>query len=259
MSVRVPDKKIIAVIIAYNAERTIRQTYDDIPKDWVDEILIGDDCSQDETFKVASTLQGVKAIRHAKNQHMGGNQTILYDRALEMGADIVVLLHGDNQFDPHKLPDMVRPIVAGEADAVLGSRILGQLTKEGGMPLWKFFGNNLLNFIQNCAFRLQLTDYATGYKAYSRKVLETIPYHRNRRDFIFDEEFNAQIVHFGFRLAQVPIPTKYFDEASTVNFRQSVHYGIFTVWTVLKYRLFLWGLMKPAFLLPKDGQAAAPR
>ena len=252
MSVRVPDKKIIAVIIAYNAEKTIRATYDDIPKDWVDEIIIGDDCSHDQTFEIARQLHGVKAIRHAKNQHMGGNQKILYDQALELGADVVVLLHGDNQFDPQKLPDMVRPILAGEADAVLGSRILGNLTQEGGMPLWKFVGNNFLNFIQNCAYRLQLTDYATGYKAYHRKVLETIPYHRNRRDFIFDEEVNTQIVHFGFRLAQVPIPTKYFDEASTVNFRQSVHYGVLTVWTALKYRLLLWGVLQPKFLMPKE-------
>lgn len=251
MSLRVPEKKIFAVIIAYNAEKTIRQTYDEIPKDWVDEILIGDDASQDGTFKIASQLKGAKAVQHAKNQHMGGNQKIMYDRALAMGADIVVLLHGDNQFDPKKLPEMVRPIVAGEADAVLGSRILGHLTKEGGMPLYKFFGNNFLNFIQNCAYRLQLSDYATGYKAYSRKVLETIPYHVNRRDYIFDEEVNTQIVHFGFRFAEVPIPTKYFAEATTVNFWQSMHYGMFTVWTVLKYRLMLWGLMKPKFLMPK--------
>lgn len=252
MSVRVPDQKIVAVIIAYNAAKTIRATYDDVPKDWVDEIIIGDDCSHDDTFEIARSLHGVTAIRHPTNQHMGGNQKLLYDKALELGADVVVLLHGDNQFDPKKLPDMVRPILAGEADAVLGSRILGKQTQEGGMPFWKFIGNNLLNSVQNIAYDLQLSDYATGYKAYHRRVLETIPYHRNRRDFIFDEEVNTQIVHFGFRLVQVPIPTKYFAEASTVGFLQSVHYGVFTVWTALEYRLMRWGLIHPKFLMPKD-------
>jgi len=258
MSERVPDKKIIAVVIAYNAAKTIEQTIEGIPRDWVDGVVIGDDCSKDDTYEVSLRIPDVEVIRHERNLHMGGNQKVVYDRALELGADIVVLLHGDDQYDPRKLPEMVQAITEGGADAVLGSRILGNLTKEGGMPLWKFIGNNFLNFLQNSAYRLQLSDYATGYKAYTREVLETIPYHVDRNDFIFDEELNTQIVHFGFTLVQVPIPTKYFDEASTVNAGQSIHYGIFTVWTVFKYRLQLWGLGTFEFLQPRTDASGAP-
>lgn len=252
MSARVPDKKIAVVIIAYNAARTIEATWNEIPKDWVDLIVIGDDCSQDNTAEIARRLPGTLVIRHEKNQHMGGNQMILYDKVLEMGFDIVVLLHGDNQFDPGKVPDMVRAITEGGADAVLGSRIAGGRTREGGMPRYKEISNKFLAFVQNLVYRQKLSDYATGYKAYTRKVLETIPYHRNRRDFLFDEQLNAQIVHFGFKLAQVPIPTRYFPEATTVNFWTSLHYGFFTLWTVLQYLLHRAGLVKIGYLLPRE-------
>ncbi|MBU1910526.1 MAG: glycosyltransferase family 2 protein, partial [Verrucomicrobia bacterium] len=187
MSAKVPDKKIAAVIIAYNAAKTIEATWNEIPKDWVDLVIIGDDCSRDNTAELARGLPGALVIRHEKNQHMGGNQMILFDKALEMGFDIIVLFHGDNQFDPGKVPEMVRAITEGGADAVLGSRIAGRQAREGGMPRYKEISNKVLSFVQNTAYRLNLSDYATGYKAYTRKVLETIPYRRNRRDFLFDE------------------------------------------------------------------------
>lgn len=251
MSKHVANKKIIVVIIAYNAAKTIEQTYNDIPKDWVDLIIIGDDCSKDNTYEIAKQLPAVVAIRNKKNQHCGGNQKVVYDKALELGADIIILLHGDNQYDSKKIPEMIKEITDGGADAVLGSRILGKQTKEGGMPLYKFSGNKLLNFLQNRAYGLQLSDYASGYKAYTKEVLETIPYRRNRNDFIFDEEVNTQIVYFGFNFAQIPIPTRYFAEASSVGFWTSVHYGIFTLWTVAKYLLQVRNIAKFGFLEPE--------
>ena len=178
----------------------------------------------------------------------GGNQKVLYDYALSNGADIIVLLHGDNQYDASMIPSMIEPILNNTADAVLGSRILGGKALEGGMPLYKYFANHLLNFIQNSVYQLKLSDYATGYKAYSNKLLTSIPYHLNRDDFIFDEQLNTQIIYFKFRLSQVGIPTRYFKEASSVNFFTSVYYGLWTLFLMLQFTLSKYKRYTPKFL-----------
>ena len=237
MSLNAPNLKVFVVVLAYNAQKTIKNVIDDIPYEWVDKIVISDDDSTDKTYSVSKTISGVELIKNKKNLHMGGNQKVVYNYAIENGADIVVVLHGDNQYDASKIPDMIKPIINSEADVVIGSRILGGMALKGGMPKYKYLGNNLLNFIQNCAFGLRLSDYATGYKAYSRKVLTSIPYLKNRNDFIFDEQLNTQVVFFGFRILQVGIPTRYFKEASSASFLTSVHYGLWTVITALQYTL----------------------
>jgi len=248
LSKKVPDKIIIATIIAYNAEETIEDTINEIPVDWVDAIVVADDCSSDNTYQIIKDIPNIDVIKNKKNVKMGGNQKIVYDFALSHDADIIILLHGDNQYDPSKIPQIVQPIIDGKADAVLGSRILGGKIFEGGMPMYKYLGNHLLNFIQNTTYRLQLSDYATGYKAYSNKLLTTIPYHLNRDDFVFDEQINTQIVYYKFRFAQIGIPTRYFKGASSVNFTTSVHYGLLTVFTVMQYILAKINIYIPKFL-----------
>ena len=248
MSKKVPGKKIFAIIIAYNAEKTIENVINEIPLDWVDDIVISDDCSTDNTYNIIKKISHIKALRNKKNIHMGGNQKVLYDYALSNGADIIVLLHGDNQYDASMIPSMIEPILNNTADAVLGSRILGRKALEGGMPLYKYFANHSLNFIQNSVYQLKLSDYATGYKAYSNKLLTSIPYHLNRDDFIFDEQLNTQMIYFKFRLSQVGIPTRYFKEASSVNFFTSVYYGLWTLFLMLQFALSKSKIYIPKFL-----------
>jgi glycosyltransferase involved in cell wall biosynthesis len=236
-------KKVVVVMPAYNASKTLEMTYNEINKELVDDILLVDDYSRDDTVEKAKGL-GIKVIAHHKNMGYGANSKTCYGEALKMGADIVVKLHPDFQYSPGHLDKMVELLKNDEADAVLGSRILGGGALAGGMPVYKYLGNMLLNLIQNSAYGLRLSDYATGYKAYRKEVLERIPFHLNSDGFLFDEELNTQIVHFGFRLAQIPIPTKYFDEASTVNFTESLFYGIETVWTVFKWLLHRAGIVR---------------
>ena len=248
MSTKVSGKKVTAVIIAYNAENTIENTINEIPLDWVDDIVISDDCSNDNTYNIIKKISHIKTLRNKKNIHMGGNQKVLYDYALSNGADIIVLLHGDNQYDASMIPSMIEPILNNTADAVLGSRILGRKALAGGMPLYKYFANHSLNFIQNSVYQRKLSDYATGYKAYSNKLLTSIPYHLNRDDFIFDEQLNTQMVYFKFKLAQVGIPTRYFKEASSVNFFTSVYYGLWTLFLMLQFALSKSKIYIPKFL-----------
>lgn len=245
------QEKVIVVMPAYNASKTLEMTYNEISKDIVDEILLVDDYSHDDTVEKAEKL-GIKVIRHPKNMGYGANLKTCYTEALKMGATIVILLHPDFQYSPRHLDEMVKLLRSGKADAVLGSRILGGGALEGGMPVYKYLGNKLLNFIQNMAYGLKLSDYATGYKAYTREVLEKVPLHLNSDGFLFDEEINTQVIHFGFRLAQVPIPTKYFDEASTVNFIDSLLYGIGTVWTVFKWLIHRTGIIKFRIFCKKE-------
>jgi len=236
-------RKVVVVMPAYNASKTLDMTYNDIDRSLVDEIILVDDCSRDDTVDRAKRLP-IKVVTHPKNMGYGANLKTCFREALKMGADIIIQLHPDYQYDPKQIGKMVKLLNAKEADMVLGSRILGGAALQGGMPVYKFLGNSLLGFIQNLAYGLNLSDYATGYKGYAGKALEAIPFEKNSDGFIFDEEINTQVVHFGFRLAQIPIPTKYFKEASTVNFITSLSYGIDILLLILKWFLHRTGIVK---------------
>ena len=230
-----PDApRIVIVMPAYNAAKTLERTYADIPHDLVHHVILVDDVSKDETVEVAKRL-GLEVIVHRQNRGYGGNQKTCYDRALEWGADVVVMLHPDYQYDATRIPQLVGPIVAGERDLMLGSRFLGD-PLAGGMPKWKYVSNRFLTGVENMAFGLHLSEYHTGLRAYSRRLLETIPYERNSDDFVFDQELIAQVVAAGgLSIGEIGVPTRYFDEASSVNFKRSVVYGLSTLRVVARY------------------------
>lgn len=224
------------VMPAYNAARTLERTYADIPHDLVDRIILVDDVSQDDTVEVARKL-GLDVIVHHQNLGYGGNQKTCYDAALEAGADVVVMLHPDYQYDATRIPALVAPILAGEADLMLGSRFLGD-PLAGGMPRWKYLSNRFLTAVENRAFGLRLSEYHTGLRAYSRKLLTTIPYRLNSDDFVFDQELVAQVVAAGgLPIGEIGVPTRYFAEASSVGFRRSVVYGLSTLRVVVRFLL----------------------
>ncbi len=226
--------KVVVVMPAYNAARTLVRTYRDIPPGVVDHVILVDDLSRDDTVAVAELLN-LQVVVHRQNLGYGGNQKTCYDTALGEGADVVVMLHPDYQYDATRIPDLIAPILAGEADMVLGSRFLGD-PLAGGMPRWKYVANRFLTGLQNRAYDLRLSEYHTGFRAYSRKLLETIDYRANSNDFVFDQELVGQVVRAGFRIAEVPVPTRYFAEASSVNFRRSVVYGLSTLRTLAHHR-----------------------
>ena len=231
------EPRIVIVMPAYNAARTLERTYADIPHDIVARIILVDDVSRDETVEVANKL-GLQVIIHSQNLGYGGNQKTCYDAALADGADIVVMLHPDYQYDATRIPALVAPIAAGSADLMLGSRFLGD-PLAGGMPRWKYVSNRFLTGLENRAFGLHLSEYHTGLRAYSRRLLETIPYRLNSDDFVFDQELIAQVVAAGMRerIGEVAVPTRYFEEASSVGFRRSVVYGLSTLRVVARYTL----------------------
>ena len=183
-----PDLNIVIIVIAYNAQKTIENLISEIPEEYVDEIIVGDDASTDNTYQILQSIKGISVIKNVENKKMGGNLKILINQAISNNADIIIQLHGDNQYDASKIPDMLDEIINNDMDMVLGSRILGGKTLIGGMPRYKYFGNHLLNFIQNIAYEMNLSDYATGYKAYRANSLKKIPYNDNRDDFVFDEQ-----------------------------------------------------------------------
>jgi len=226
--------RVIVVMPAYNAARTLVRTYRDIPPDVVDHVILVDDLSSDDTVAVAQLLN-LQVVVHKQNLGYGGNQKTCYDAALAEGADIVVMLHPDYQYDATRIPDLIAPILAGEADMVLGSRFLGD-PLAGGMPRWKYVANRALTAIENRVFKLRLSEYHTGFRAYSRELLETIDYHANSNDFVFDQQLVSQVVAAGFRITEVPMPTRYFAEASSVNFWRSVVYGLGTLRTLVHHR-----------------------
>lgn len=227
--------KTIAVMPAYNAARTLERTVADIPSGAVDEIILVDDCSRDNTVEIAERL-GLTVIRHEKNLGYGGNQKTCYRRALEAGADYVVMIHPDYQYDSRVIPVAVEIIRLGICDFVMGSRIRTRREAlAGGMPRWKYVANRCLTLTENIALGQNLGDFHSGFRAYRRQVLETIPFTRNSNDFVFDSEFLAQAVHFGFKLGDIPVPVRYFDEASSINFRRSVKYGLSTLGVLGKY------------------------
>jgi glycosyltransferase involved in cell wall biosynthesis len=217
--------KVVVVMPAYNAAKTLKITYDAIPHHAVDQIILVDDGSTDETLEIARELN-LTAFVHSRNFGYGGNQKTCYTEALKEGADIVVMLHPDYQYEPALLPDVIAPIKNGEADVVLGSRFLGESTLKQGMPWWKVVGNKFLTKLENWTLGLNLSEYHTGYRAYSRQVLEQIPFLLNSDKFVFDQEFLVQAAHLGFRIREVPVPTKYFPEASNASFLDSVIYGL---------------------------------
>jgi glycosyltransferase involved in cell wall biosynthesis len=227
---------------AYNAARTLQRTYADIPAGLVERIILVDDLSDDETVEIARKL-GLEVLIHAQNRGYGGNQKTCYDAALEGGADIVVMLHPDYQYDATRIGALIDPIAAGDADLVLGSRFLGD-PLAGGMPRWKYVANRLLTNLENLVFGLHLSEYHTGLRAYSRRLLETIPYHLNSDDFVFDQELIAQVVATGLRdrIDEIAVPTRYFEEASSVGFRRSVIYGLSTLRVVARYLLHRLGV-----------------
>ncbi|HNY12922.1 MAG TPA: glycosyltransferase family 2 protein [Candidatus Wallbacteria bacterium] len=234
---------ITVVMPAYNAEKTLIQTYNDIPHDIVKDIILVDDKSRDETVKVARDL-GLAIFEHPQNRGYGGNQKTCYQMALERGAEIVVMLHPDYQYDPKLIGKMVRPIIDNEADIVLGSRMLDGSALPGGMPKYKYAANKFLTFTENVVLGLGLSEYHTGYRAYSRKVLATLPFNNNSDNFVFDQEFLVQATYFGFKIAEVPCPCKYMADASSISFKNSSIYGIMTLQTLTKYILHKWGIKK---------------
>ena len=229
--------KVIVVMPAYNAAQTVEKTVRDIPQDTVDEIILNDDNSVDNTVEVAERL-GITVLRHEENKGYGANQKSLYDAALEKGADIVVMVHPDYQYDPRIIPYAVGFLANDICDVIMGSRIRTRKeTLECGMPIYKYISNRFLTTVENFAMGQNLGDFHSGFRAYTRKVLETVDYHRNSDDFVFDTEFLAQAVYHGFRMGDIPIPTRYFDEASSINFSRSLKYGLQTLAVMGKFLL----------------------
>jgi glycosyltransferase involved in cell wall biosynthesis len=218
-------KKVVVVMPAYNAAKTIERTYREIPMDLVDEVVVTDDASPDETVDVAKRL-GLRTLVHVRNQGYGGNQKTCYTEALRLGADVVVMLHPDYQYTPRLLPSMIGLLTDGPFDVVLGSRVLGGRALAGGMPLYKYIANRLLTAAQNWLCGAKLSEYHTGYRAFTREVLESLPLLENSDDFVFDNQMLAQILVAGFEIGEVSCPAAYFEEASSINFRRSVRYGL---------------------------------
>jgi glycosyltransferase involved in cell wall biosynthesis len=236
------EQKVVIVMPAYNAAKTLEDTFRAIPQGYYDEVVVVDDFSGDDTVAEAQRLN-LKAIRHPHNVGYGGNQKTCYMEALRDGATIVVMLHPDGQYDPAIIPEMIEPIRQGRADMVLGSRMMipGGAAR-GGMPLWKRIANRFLTSCENLAMGRSFSECHTGYRAYSRRFLETVPFLRNSNGFVFDTEVIFQAVHFGLPVVEVPISTRYFDDASSVGFRAGVVYGLGTLKTALRFRLHRWGL-----------------
>jgi glycosyltransferase involved in cell wall biosynthesis len=237
------SKKVIVVMPAYNAEKTLERTLADIPHEWVDEIILVDDASRDGTVELARKL-GLRVFVHEKNRGYGGNQKTCYTEALKLGADIMVMVHPDHQYDPRIIPQLVTPLLNGECDAMFGSRMLGGRPLEGGMPKWKYLANVFLTAFENATFYMYLTEYHSGLRAYSRRYLETVNFMANSDDFVFDSEIIAQGVIHGLRIREIPIETRYFQEASQVGFWRSSVYGLSILKTLIKFKLHKKGLVR---------------
>lgn len=247
----VNGKKVVVVLPAYNAARTLEKTYKEIPFDIVDDVVLVDDKSRDETVKRASELGIRHIITHEVNRGYGGNQKSCYNKALELNADIVIMLHPDYQYTPRLIPSMAYLIAHDLYHVVLGSRILGNGALRGGMPVYKYIANRLLTFVQNILVGQKLSEYHTGYRAFSKKVLEEVNYEIDSDDFVFDNQMLSQIIFLGYEIAEVTCPTKYFEEASSINFKRSAVYGLGVLGVSVKHRLCKWGLMKDKLYVPK--------
>ncbi len=238
----ISGKKIIVVMPAYNAEKTLETTFREIPFDIVDDVIVVDDASKDNTFEVAKKIGINHVIKHEKNKGYGGNQKTCYDTALELGADIVIMVHPDYQYTPKLIPSMSYLLSDGLFHVVMGSRILGKGALKGGMPLYKYFFNRILTFSQNFIIGQKLSEYHTGYRAFTKEVLQKINYHANSDDFVFDNQMLAQIFYAGYEIAEITCPTKYFTDASSINFSRSFKYGLGVLGTSFKYRFQKMGL-----------------
>jgi glycosyltransferase involved in cell wall biosynthesis len=238
------NQKVVVVMPAYNAEKTLERTIKEIPFDIVDDVVLVDDASKDSTTELAQKLGIRHVIRHERNKGYGGNQKTCYNKALEIGADIVVMLHPDYQYTPKLITAMTSIIGQGLYPVVFGSRILGKGALKGGMPMYKYIANRFLTLVQNLMMNQKLSEYHTGYRAYSRQVLETVPYERNSDNFVFDNQMIAQIFYHNFDIAEVTCPTKYFDEASSINLRNSIEYGLGVLGVSFRYMLTKMGLIR---------------
>src|SRR5579863_8374954 len=243
-------KKLVIVLPAYNAALTLEKTYMEIPFDVVDEVILVDDNSNDKTVEVARTLGISHIIKHDENRGYGGNQKTCYNKALEIGGDIIVMLHPDYQYTPKLIPSMAYLIANNVYQVVLGSRTLGKGALQGGMPLYKYISNRALTFFENVMLRQKLAEYHTGYRAFSREILQRINYQINSEDFVFDNEMLSQIVYLGYEIAEITCPTKYFEEASSINFSRSVTYGLGVLRVSIVHRLCKWGLMNKDMYKP---------
>ena len=252
LTLMINNKRIVVVLPAYNAAKTLEKTLAEVPPGVVDEFLLVDDASRDDTAAEAARL-GIPYLVHAKNRGYGGNQKTCYNEALRRGADIVVMLHPDYQYTPKLVGAMAWLVASGEFDVALGSRILGRGALAGGMPLYKYVFNRLLTAAENVLLGIKLSEYHTGYRAFSRQVLETLPLEEISDDFVFDNQILAQAAAFGFRIGEVSCPTRYFPEASSINFRRSVVYGLGVLGTALAFRLHRWGI-KRSRLFESEGK-----
>lgn len=249
------EKKIVVVMPAYNAAKTLLRTYSELPLDVVDEVILVDDDSSDQTVQVAREI-GLTVFRHKQNLGYGRNQKTCYHEALKSGADIVVMLHPDYQYSPRLIVSLAGMIAYGEFDIALGSRILGVGALEGGMPIYKYIANRLLTAVQNLLLNYKLSEYHTGYRAFDRRVLDELPLEENSDDFVFDNEILAQAVYFKYRIGEISCPARYFAEASSIGFSRSVRYGMGVLKTSLKFRLQRMGISSFAMFNPRGANMA---
>ena len=250
-------KLVVVIMPAYNAEKTLRKTYNEVPHDIVDEIILTDDASQDRTAEVSRELN-INTFVHMQNKGYGGNQKTCYQEALRAGSDIVIMLHPDYQYTPKLITAMASMIAYGVFDAVIASRILGNKALQGGMPLYKYIANRFLTTAENLIIKQKLSEYHTGYRAFSAEVLEKIPLLENSDDFVFDNEMLLQTMYFGFNVGEVSCPAKYFDEASSISFRRSMTYGIGVIQTAAKYLISKQGSNSYQIFNP-NGKKLTPR
>jgi glycosyltransferase involved in cell wall biosynthesis len=243
MRLMINAARVVVVLPAYNAEKTLERTLAEVPPGVVDEFLLVDDASRDGTVAEAARL-GIPHVVHRTNRGYGANQKTCYSEALRLGADIVIMLHPDYQYTPKLIGAMAWLVGSGEFDVVLGSRILGRGALKGGMPRYKYVSNRVLTLVENILLGVKLSEYHTGYRAFSRRVLETLPLEEASDDFVFDNQILAQSVAFGFSIGEISCPTKYFPEASSISFRRSVRYGFGVLGTALRFRLHRWGLRR---------------
>ena len=238
---------------AYNAAQTLRKTYNEVMQEFlVDQVIVVDDASKDETTSIAKNLPGVKLYTHPRNMGYGANQKTCYKHALEEGGDIIIMIHPDYQYTPKLIPAMVSIIGNDLYPCVLGSRILGGYALKGGMPIWKYIANRILTLVENLLTGAKLSEYHTGYRAFSRQLLQRLPLQTNSDDFVFDNQMLAQILWFGHTIAEVTCPTKYFTEASSINLPRSIKYGLGCLWTGIRFRLAKHNLMRSKLFPPHE-------